>query len=69
MRRSRLDDGALRVLGLAVLRGHSVCLLYAATAGGLAMVGCHDARRQSPLDPELTPAVSVMAAMDDTAAD
>lgn len=33
----------------------------------LAVAACHDARRESLLDPELTPAVDVTAALDDTA--
>ena len=34
----------------------------------LALLGCsHDARRENPLDPELTPAVTLSVAADDTA--
>ena len=34
----------------------------------LALVGCsHDAKRENPLDPELTPAVGLVAAVDDSA--
>ena len=33
----------------------------------LALLGCsHDAKRENPLDPELTPAVTLAVAMDDS---
>ena len=33
----------------------------------LALAGCHDAPRKNPFDPELTPAVELKVALDDTA--
>ena len=33
----------------------------------LALVACHDAPRKNPFDPELTPAVELEVALDDTA--
>ena len=34
----------------------------------LVLVGCsHEAKRENPLDPELTPAVTLTVALDDTA--
>jgi DNA-binding beta-propeller fold protein YncE len=50
---------------VAVNRPTSVAVLVAAIAA-LLMASCHDARRANPLDPELTPAVTLEASLDDT---
>jgi hypothetical protein len=53
--------------GIEMTSHHWRLAIWMAAPTLVLLVACHDARRENPLDPALTPPVELQVALDDTA--